>query len=49
MAWFVSLFSTGEELETTKLDRRIDGGMVYAPLEFHRVKARNNRDEAATG
>ena len=38
MAWFVSLFSTGEELETTKLDRRIDGGMVYAPVEFGGLK-----------
>ncbi len=45
MAWFVSLFSTGEELETTKkLDRCIDGGMVYAPIEFQHMKASINRE-----
>jgi len=44
MAWFGSLISTGIALETMKLDRCIDGGMVYAPIEFQHVKASNNRD-----
>ena len=32
IGWLGSLFSTGGELEATKLDRHIDGGMVYVPV-----------------